>query len=182
MVGWTILQYEELSTLLCEFEATMNSWPLTYMYIVKESVKFIPLTPSSFLQNIQEIGIPDIEIINSQKQQKRHRKWQDLKEQLRNRFRKEYLASLVQKSKEKAQVIQTNDVVLVDLNNHKRLERSIGKVIRIFPSRDGCARVAEVRTCSGILVRAVWKLCPLEISSTDNIVIQMVSCTEPRTF
>ncbi|XP_035222974.1 uncharacterized protein LOC118195758 [Stegodyphus dumicola] len=140
-LGRSSLNFEDLSTILCEVEAVMNDRPLTY--ISEESDKFIPLTPLSFIEDIQVIGIPDLEKINFQKLQKRYRKCQNIKDQLRNRFREEYLANLVQKSREKAQVIQTGDVVLIELDNRKRLNWPIGKVTKLFPSRDGSTRVAE---------------------------------------
>ena len=151
----------------------MNNRPLTY--IAEESDKFVPLTPASFIQDIQEIGIPDIEKISSQKLQKRYRVCQNIKEQLRSRFRKEYLAGLVQKAKETGQVIRPDDVVLVELSNKKRLEWPIGRVIKIFQSRDGCARVAEVKISSGTIVRPIRKLYPLEISNKDDPIIQMMN-------
>ncbi|XP_035204968.1 uncharacterized protein LOC118179916 [Stegodyphus dumicola] len=160
-LGRSSLNFEDLSTILCEVEAVMNNRPLTY--ISEESDKFVPLTPSSFIQYIQEIGIPDLEKINFQKLRKRYRKCQNIKDQLRDRFRKEYLANLVQKSREKAQVIQTGDVVLIEVDNRKRLNWPIGKVTKLFPSRDGCTRVAEVKTSSGTFVQPIRKLCHLEL-------------------
>ncbi|XP_035217593.1 uncharacterized protein LOC118190907 [Stegodyphus dumicola] len=55
--GRSSLNAEDLSKILREVEAIMNNRPLTYTS--EESDKFIPLTPSSFIQDIQEIGIPD---------------------------------------------------------------------------------------------------------------------------
>ncbi|XP_035208060.1 uncharacterized protein LOC118182779 [Stegodyphus dumicola] len=172
-LGRSSLNFEDLSTILCEVEAVMNNRLLTH--ISEESDKFVPLTPSSFIQDIQEIGIPDLEKINFQKLRKRYRKCQNIKGQLRNRFRKEYLANLVQKSREKTQVIQTGDVVVIELDNRKRLNWPIGKVTKLFPSRDGCTRVAEVKPSSGTFVRPIRKLCHLEISKNDDPVIQLMN-------
>lgn len=43
-------------TVLCDLEATVNN--LTHIF--EETDKFIPLTPSSFLQDIEEMGVPDL--------------------------------------------------------------------------------------------------------------------------
>ena len=49
----------------------MNNRPLTY--IAEESDKFVPYSPPYFIQDIQEIGIPDFKKISSQKLWKGYR-------------------------------------------------------------------------------------------------------------
>ena len=65
--------------------------------------------------------------------------------------------------------------MLVELNNKKRLEWPIDRVIKIFHSRDVCARVAEVKISSGTTVRPIRKLYPLEISNKDDSIIEMIN-------
>lgn len=172
-LGSSTLNYEEFMTVLCDVEATINKRPLTYLS--EEPDRFIPLTPSTFLQEIEEIGVPDLDTVDSKKLQTRYKHCQNIRQQLRNRFRKEYLAELIQKSSEKGQSVRKGDVVLLELSNQKRLHWPIGKIIKIFPSRDGSARVAEVKTNSGTFVRPLRRLYPLEISSSEDPVIQTVN-------
>jgi len=49
------LNFEEMSTILCDCEAVMNSRPLTYLS--DETIEVI--TPNMFLRDIPEDGVPD---------------------------------------------------------------------------------------------------------------------------
>lgn len=55
------LSYEEMITVLCDCEAVMNLRPITFMSDEKQ--EFVPLTPSMFLQQLQEIGVIDLDQI-----------------------------------------------------------------------------------------------------------------------
>ncbi|GBM83165.1 hypothetical protein AVEN_43664-1 [Araneus ventricosus] len=61
VLGQTHLLYEEMSTILCDCEALINSQPFTY---VPESEQLVPISPSSFLQDIKEWNTPDIDAID----------------------------------------------------------------------------------------------------------------------
>ncbi|KFM75279.1 hypothetical protein X975_15682, partial [Stegodyphus mimosarum] len=168
VLGNSSVKYEELSTILCDVEAQINSRPLTY--ISDSSCDLVPLTPSMFLQDISDIGIPDLDTIDREKLQLRFKHCQKLRDELRTRFRKEYLGQLVQRAGEKSRSLKIGDVVLVGQDNVKRQHWPLARVEKIFPSRDGCPRVAQVKTKIGILVRPIRKLYPLEISEEDPIV------------
>ncbi|XP_074034157.1 uncharacterized protein [Leptinotarsa decemlineata] len=58
-LGKKTVDYEELVTLLCDCESTINSRPLTY--VSDNTDELIPVTPSSFLQSIPTSEVPDIE-------------------------------------------------------------------------------------------------------------------------
>ncbi|GFU38966.1 hypothetical protein NPIL_430951 [Nephila pilipes] len=57
--------------------------------------------------------------------------------------------------------IQINDIVLVGLDNLKRSDWLIGRVIDIYPGKDNQERVVKVKTKAGKLPRPVKKLYPL---------------------
>lgn len=59
----SILTFEELMTVLWEVAGTVNKWPFTYIF--EETNKFVPLIPSSFLQDIEEIGVPNSDTVDS---------------------------------------------------------------------------------------------------------------------
>ncbi|XP_033212371.1 uncharacterized protein LOC117169969 [Belonocnema kinseyi] len=61
ILGKASLSYESLTTALCDVEAIINSRPLTYVSEDEEDLK--PLTPAMFLQEIQEIGVPDFDML-----------------------------------------------------------------------------------------------------------------------
>jgi hypothetical protein len=81
----TCLDYEQLLTVLCDCEAVLNSRPLTY---VSDDVEdLIPLTPAMFLQERQQVGVPDIDELDRRCFTKDYRRVQFVKQQLRERFR-----------------------------------------------------------------------------------------------
>ncbi|GFY29277.1 DUF5641 domain-containing protein [Trichonephila clavipes] len=79
-------------TVLCDCESLINSRPLTYVTDDVEDLE--PLTPAMFLQDIREIGVPELDQIDENKLNKilvyRNRIQMDL----RKRFRVEYLGQL----------------------------------------------------------------------------------------
>ena len=160
------LTYIELSTVLCELEATINSRPLTYLSDDPQEVKAI--TPSMFLQDVREIGVPDLDCIAKVDFSKRVRYQQRLKTELRERFRIEYLGMLEGKNKinKKAPTpVEIGDIVFIGSDNQKRLEWPLGKVQEIIQGKDGNVRVVKLRTSQGVLSRVLQRLIPLEVKS-----------------
>jgi len=62
--------------------------------------------------------------------------------------------------------VAVDKVVLVKDENLPPMRWPLARVMQLIPGRDGVARVAELRTASGVIMRAVNKLCllPLEDS------------------
>ncbi|GFY00965.1 integrase catalytic domain-containing protein [Trichonephila clavipes] len=89
MLGRASLYYEELNTVLCKWEHVINSRPLTY---ISEDVNdLLPLIPAKFLQEIEASDVTNIDCLDHQEINKRIRHVQTIREQLRKRFRIEYL-------------------------------------------------------------------------------------------
>lgn len=164
VLGRSSLNYEEMSTVLCDCESIINSRPLTYVSENPDDLR--PMTPAMFLQEIPEIGIPELEFLDEKKMNKRYLYRSKICENLRARFRNEYLGTLRQSSfsGKTSKPLQIGDVVLIWMDNSSRLNWPIGKIIEIYPSKDGIVRVAKIKTVSGILIRPIKKLCPLELS------------------
>lgn len=169
VLGRASVTYEELLTILCEVEAVLNSRPLTYMS--NDPRDLVALTPSNFLQDVQETGTPDLDCADSKRLLKRQKYCQELRENFKMRFRKEYLGQLVQKAgRSSGTTFKVGDVVLVAMDNQKRLNWPLAVIQELYKGRDGQVRVGKVKTHSGELIRPVQKLYPLEISSADSIV------------
>jgi hypothetical protein len=82
----------------------------------------------------------------------------------------EYLAQLVQRGKEpRRKECAVGDVVLVGSDNTKRIDWPLGRIMELFPGRDGVKRVARVKTARGFLERPLQRLFPLEVSSTSEL-------------
>lgn len=167
VLGQASVNYEELLTILCDAEAVINSRPLTY--ISNDIEDLSPLTPSMFMQDIKIAGTADLDAIDGNKLLVRQQRCQELREQLRNRFRKEYLAQLVQRHSQSSGNVQVGDIVLVGAENIKRINWPIARVQELCKGRDGRVRVVKVKTHNGILTRPVRKLYPLEVRSSQQL-------------
>ncbi|XP_055928173.1 uncharacterized protein LOC129959378 [Argiope bruennichi] len=94
VLGQTSPNFEELSTVLCDCESVINGRPLTY--VSDDSNDLEPLTPNMFLQEVREVRIPALDLLDSNSLNKRFAYRQRLRQDLRKRFRSEYLEQLRQ--------------------------------------------------------------------------------------
>lgn len=176
IIGNAILTYDELQTILCDCEATMNSRPLTY--ISDDGGEYLePLTPAHFVLPIPNSDVTDLDAIDSSSLNNRLRYVQSIREQFRKRFKTEYLSFLVQKGKEKKDVINVGDIVLIE-TDEKRLKWPLGVVLELFTGKDGTQRTAKLRTANGLKVRPVQRLYNLEVPGKNVSVDTTTDVTE----
>ncbi|CAL1273138.1 unnamed protein product [Larinioides sclopetarius] len=144
ILGRASINFEELNTILCDAEAVINSRPLNYLS--EDPDDLTPLTPSMFIQDIQTVGVPDLDNIDNINLTKRLRYQQRLRSDLRKRFREEYLSLLVhqQINKVGSKQVEVGDVVLVGCDNKKRLDWPMGLVVKVFPGKDNAVRVVKI--------------------------------------
>ncbi|KAJ8985568.1 hypothetical protein NQ317_011530 [Molorchus minor] len=167
MLGKASLSYEDLLSAVCDCESVVNSRPLTY--ISENSADMIPLSPAMFLHEIIEVGVPDIDAVKAKDLRRRIKHRHKLREDLRKRFRSEYLGQLIMHSRGgKTRNIKVGEVVLIGSDNTKRLDWPLAKVEEIFPGKDGGVRLVKLKTSSGHLLRPVQRLYPLEIDSIGD--------------
>ncbi|GFW77336.1 integrase catalytic domain-containing protein [Trichonephila clavipes] len=136
MLGRASLYYEELNTVLCECEHVINSRPLTY---ISEDVNdFSPLTPAMFLQEIETSDVTDIDCLDHQEIYKRIRHVQTIREQLRKRFRIEYLGQLREQTQHHRK-LRPLTVGEVDVENSLKNRNlwSLAGVIQLILGKDG---------------------------------------------
>ncbi|UYV60553.1 hypothetical protein LAZ67_1001481 [Cordylochernes scorpioides] len=179
MLGHRKLKYVQLQTALCEIESIINNRPLTYVSEDDNDLK--PLTPNEFLQNGPESSFPEFENLKPEMLHTRYRELGQLKRELNQRFLKEYLGALIQKSENiDRRQLKVGDVVLIGQENLKRMFWSKGRIVNLIPGKDGIVRVAHVKTSTGTLIRALQRLHPLEISSNVKTILMDNSNTEPQ--
>lgn len=123
-----------------------------------------------FINDVREIGVPDLDQVNKSHFTKRIRYRQMLKEELRRRFRIQYLGQLSRRTKCKNNFTQVavGDIVLVENDTQKRLDWPLARVEEAFPGKDGHIRVVKLRTARGELIRPIQRLIPLEVERADE--------------
>lgn len=164
IVGTTILIYDELTTLLTQIEAILNSRPLTPLSSDPNDLH--PLTPGHFL-----IGAPitaPAEPIVVDIPLNRLSRWQHImamKQHFWNRWSKEYLNTLQQRNKWyiKEPNVKMDDLVIIKNENTQPLQWAMGRVVDLHPDKDGIVRVISVRTSSGITKKAISRVCVLPL-------------------
>jgi uncharacterized protein DUF5641 len=164
MLGTARLTFKGLTSCLSSVSYVVNNRPLTTLN--EDTDDLTPLTPSMFMKDLPVSGLPEQELMTSKDPQDSYRKIQNLKTTLKARFRKEYLSQLIQKSKEKAGTKpEVGNVVFVEADNKKRCLWPIGRIMELYPGKDGKIRVAKVKTTTGIFIRPLQRLYHLEFSN-----------------
>lgn len=173
VVGRALLSKCELSTVLTEVEATVNSRPLTYVYTDLDEP--LPLTPAHLLygrslttfpsDNLTDDEMIDPSVNTSSSVTKRYRYISKLIADFRVRWTNDYLVALRERSSKrhgKASAPSVGDVVLIK-SDHPRLMWKLGEIMKIHEGQDSVERVASVRTANGVAIRPIAKLYNLEL-------------------
>ena len=180
-VGRSLLDFEELRTLMVEIEAVINNRPLTYMYDDENGITY-PLTPSDPIYGRQLSTSPNskhFNVISTNKAlTKKARHHFRLLENFNRQWQKEYLLSLrenyyVKKQKGKpAPVLAQGDVVLVKEEGTARCWWKLAKIVELIYSKDNAVRAARVKVISSdravTLRRPVAHLIPLEVPISNQ--------------
>jgi len=167
MLGRRSLTYVELETCLCEVESVINHRPLTF--VSEDQDDLIPLTPAMFIYDLPDADVPETKLIHTPSFGSQRKSLEKLIQELKSRFRKEYLGQLVQRGKDhKTDQFKIGDVVLVEVDNKKRIFWPMARIIDLIPSRDGGTRLARVKTKTGEFLRPVQRLFPLEVDVSEH--------------
>ncbi|XP_011860459.1 PREDICTED: uncharacterized protein LOC105557752 [Vollenhovia emeryi] len=170
VIGETVLTFEELSTVLVQIEACLNSRPLCQLPSSPNDLQ--PLTPAHFLIGESITGLPDIDLKESPVN--RLDRWQliqRLTQHFWKRWSVEYLTSLQGKCKWtiERENLGIDDIVLVCNDNAPPLQWKIGRVLELHPGADKKVRVVTVKTANSVIKRPITKLCKLPIDCDDKI-------------
>lgn len=170
VIGDAKLTYEEMSTLLSQVEAVLNSRPL--MYLDNEDLESLDvLTPGHFLIGRPMTDSPEHvdEVVGCLN------KWkliQKMKKDFWNRWKDEYLASLQQRRKwvQPEENLKKGDVVIVKEETTHPSKWPLGRIEEAIPGKDGKVRVVAVKLQSGTFKRPVQKVCPLVKAEEDTLI------------
>jgi len=162
VIGQQLLTYEELSTLLTQIEALLNSRPLCRLSADSSAPE--ALTPAHFLTLMPLKGLPmedltHLKINRLDRFQLIDRMVQDFWK----RWRSEYLTSLQIREKwfKTTDNVKAGTVVIVKYDNSPPLCWPLGVIVDVLPGKDGIVRNVRVKTNKGVFSRPVAKVCPL---------------------
>ncbi|GFT45815.1 integrase catalytic domain-containing protein [Trichonephila clavipes] len=133
-----IMNFEELTTLMAQIEAVLNSRPLSPLSSDPNDLN--PLTPGHFLTNCAISSFP--EPYTASDSLSYHSRWkliQSLRDKFWNRWSTEYLTHLQTRAKWSLQnpnLMENQLVLLKDLNT-KPLDWPMGRILEVFPGSDG---------------------------------------------
>ncbi|GFT91044.1 bel12-ag transposon polyprotein [Nephila pilipes] len=83
-------------------------------------------------------------------------------------FKREYLGFLRSSVTKREDKINVGDIVLIGTYDKKRL---LGRVLELFPGKDGIIRLVKLRTEKGNVLRPIQRLYPLELKPNYEHVV-----------
>ncbi|XP_076549055.1 uncharacterized protein LOC143306155 [Osmia lignaria lignaria] len=168
VIGNSKLTFEEMSTLLCQIEACLNSRPL---YALSEDPSDLSaLTPGHFLIGEPTCITPEPDPpLTTSSSLTRWRQINTMRSQFWNRWRSEYLQHLQQLSKWRHQKenLKVGALVLLRDDLQPPAKWLMGRVTALHPGPDGRVRVVALKTASGTTTRPIVKICPLPVDQND---------------
>lgn len=162
------LTFEELFTILVQIESILNSRPLTQLSTDPNDLEV--LTPAHFLIGRTFTSLPDPDVRDIKLNRlDRYQYLQRLNQQFWNRWSKDYLNSLQQRTKWKqtSKNIEIGAIVLIKEDNLPPFKWMLGRITGVQPGQDGIIRVVTIKCASGVLKRAISKLCILPMETRD---------------
>jgi hypothetical protein len=160
-LGAHIATYQELSTLLAEIEACLNSRLLCTLS--DDPFNQTYLSPGHFLIGEPLTQLPSIDFTNVKCN--RLSRWQFYQQQLQQfwqRWSSDYLQSLQQRQQwqRTSPNLQQGDLVLLKEENTSPLHWPTAVIIKTHPGKDNSARVVTVRTPKGTFKCPITKIYP----------------------
>ncbi|XP_055614757.1 uncharacterized protein LOC129761081 [Toxorhynchites rutilus septentrionalis] len=155
---------ETLITALAEAESLINSRPLTYLPLDTEENE--ALTPNHFLL-LSSNGVCQPVTMQSHNTSAIRSNWKHVQVMLDrfwSRWIKEFLPIISRQSKWFGEVkpIHIGDLVMI-VNEMRRNSWERGRVVKLYPGKDGRIRSADVKTSTGIVQRPLTKLAVLDV-------------------
>ena len=159
IVGEVKLTFEELSTVLTQIEACLNSRPLVAFPGSEDGIE--ALTPGHFLVGRPLESFPDPSF--SYQSLSLLRRWhlcQSLVRHFWKRWSEEYLVSLQRLSKwhRSCKNLVVGDLVILREDNMVATKWPLARVTQIHTGKDGVVRVVTLKTPTGTYTRPVAKL------------------------
>lgn len=167
VIGDNSFTMEELSTLIVEIEACMNSRPLTPMSNDPSDLEV--LCPSHFLIGSPLTSLPDPDLTHlNYNRLKHYQQIQYLLQTFWKRWHTEVLSELQERNKwyKEPLVLKVGMLVLLKEQNLPPLKWLTGRIIKLISGKDNIVRTVVVKTSSSTFERAISNICILPIDDT----------------
>lgn len=184
MIGTHTLTYEELSTLLAQIEACLNSRPLAPLSNDPEDDGY--LSPAHFLIGRSMIALPQPDIASIQITTR----WNlltKLTQGFWKKWRTEYLSRLQHRPKwlKEQPNFRVGELVILRDEHSPPTHWPLARVVQIHPGQDGLVRVVSIIYKGNTFKRNVTKLCRLPITNDSkehmDLHQQNSDCVRPTT-
>lgn len=165
IIGDSTLTFEEISTVLTQIEACLNSRPLCPT--TSDPSDNSALTPGHFLIGDALLSPPDVTSqLSNINSLTRWQLLQKMKNDFWKRWQREYITRLQQRPKWASQNknIQKDDLVIIMEDNLPPTRWLLGRILETHPGIDGLVRVATVKCKNSTIKRPINKLALLPIS------------------
>lgn len=165
VLGENAYTYEDVSTILCQVEAILNSRPLAPLSSDPEDLT--ALTPAHFMIGRSYTALPEYNIMDiPQNRLKFYQQLQSIIQHFWARWQKEYICELQVRNKWKENsrnILKLGSLVLMKCENAATLNWLLGRIVGLFPGSDNVIRVVDIKTASGVFRRSVNSVCSLPI-------------------
>ncbi|GBL91767.1 hypothetical protein AVEN_71402-1 [Araneus ventricosus] len=118
-----------------------------------------------FLLEKSQSRVSHIDKIVAKHYRQRVRYRMKLLEELRGRFRKEYLGQLIWNLSREHRSIKVGDMVFLVDDYKRRLNWPLTRIVELLPGRDGNARTVKLRTENRVFLRPIQRVYPLELQN-----------------
>ncbi|XP_039303527.1 uncharacterized protein LOC105196225 [Solenopsis invicta] len=169
VLGDSTLTFEEMSTLLAQVEACLNSRPLQALSDDLEDLS--ALTPGHFLVGGPLTALPEPSL--TELPVNRLTRWQ-LLQQMRDHFwerwSREYLHSLVHRPKWLKGVADyyVGRLCLIRSETTPPTRWPLARIVQVHPGEDGLIRVVTVRTAASTFTRPIVKIVLLPVCDNEE--------------
>lgn len=176
VIGESIHTFEEITTMLVEIEAVLNSRPLCP--VTNDPNDLSILTPGHFLIGDALLSPPRPSLLEIHPNRLGiYKQISQRVEHFAKRWKKEYLSTLQHRRKWMRQCknVEVGDLVIIKDDDHPPSQWNLGRVTEVFPDSEGLVRSVMVRTKNSELMRPIHKISILPIdkpiveSPTNNL-------------
>lgn len=171
IIGDSKLTFEELTTVLNQIEACLNSRPL--VSTSSDPTDLTALTPAHFMIGGALTTPPEPSLVNAYiPPLKRWKLVQKMYQNFWSIWSTEYLSRLQQRPKwlQSSRNLQINEMVIIKDNRLPPSKWLLGRILEVHPGDDGYVRVVTVKCSNGsTMKRPVSKISPLPIIDNEEV-------------